>query len=297
MIDKLEMFIVLANERHFGRAALAIGITQPSLSSGIKQLEDQLGVQLVRRGSRFQGLTPEGQRVLEWARRIVSDARTMREEMRAARTGLSGNLRIGVIPTALPMVADLVDPFARRHPNVRVIILSRSSVEILSQIETLELDAGLSYLANEPLGRVTAMPLFNESYCLLVHAGAPVAGAEAVGWAEAAAQPLCLLTGDMQNRRIVNARMQRVGEAASPRIESNSLVALVAHVMTGHWASIVPLKMARIFARDPRLRAIPICPETDAGEPVGLIAAHREPHTPMLAALLDMARRISEIPG
>ena len=78
MLDKLEMFIALANERHFGAAADLCGVTQPTLSSAIKKLEDQLGVQLVYRGSRFQGLTPEGQRVLDWARRIVSDTRTMR---------------------------------------------------------------------------------------------------------------------------------------------------------------------------------------------------------------------------
>ena len=73
MIDRLEMFVALAAERHFGRAAEVCGVTQPSLSAGIRALEDQLGVQLVYRGSRFQGLTPEGQRVLDWARRI--DAR------------------------------------------------------------------------------------------------------------------------------------------------------------------------------------------------------------------------------
>ena len=83
MIDKLEMFIALANERHFGRAAETMRVTQPTLSSAIRQLEEQLGVQLVFRGSRFQGLTPEGQRTFDWAVRIVGDARTLREEMRA----------------------------------------------------------------------------------------------------------------------------------------------------------------------------------------------------------------------
>jgi DNA-binding transcriptional LysR family regulator len=103
MIDKLEMLIALAREEHFGRAAESLGLTQPTLSSGIKQLEGALGVQLVWRGSRYSGLTPEGQRTLEWARRIVGDARTLREEMRAVKTGLAGNLRLAVIPTALTM--------------------------------------------------------------------------------------------------------------------------------------------------------------------------------------------------
>ena len=104
MIDKLEFFIALANEKHFGRAAEECGITQPTLSAAIRQLEEQLGVMLVVRGSRFQGLTPEGQRVLEWARRIVGDTRTMREEMKAARKGLAGHIRIAAIPTALAMI-------------------------------------------------------------------------------------------------------------------------------------------------------------------------------------------------
>src|SRR5690606_19294585 len=111
MIDKLEYFLVLAREQHFGRAAVELGVTQPTLSAAIKQLEDQLGVMLVKRGSRFQGLTPEGQRVLEWARRIVGDSRTLKEEMRAARQGLSGHVRIAAIPTALAMVPSITTPF------------------------------------------------------------------------------------------------------------------------------------------------------------------------------------------
>ena len=80
MIDKLEFILALAREQHFGRAAETCGVTQPTLSAGVKQLEEQMGVLLVNRGSRFQGFTPEGERVLDWARRIVGDSRSMREE-------------------------------------------------------------------------------------------------------------------------------------------------------------------------------------------------------------------------
>ena len=170
------MFIALAAERHFGRAAEVCGVTQPTLSSAIRQLEDQLGVQLVFRGSRFQGLTPEGQRVLDWARRIVGDMRALKAEMRTVHAGLSGNLRLGVIPTALPMVATLTGPFLVRHPNVRVTILSRTSAEILAGIESLELDAGLTYLDNEPLGRVAQVPLYAEFYRFLCAPGTPLPG-------------------------------------------------------------------------------------------------------------------------
>ncbi len=288
MIDKLEMFIALASERHFGRAAEACGVTQPSLSSAIRQLEDQLGVQLVFRGSRFQGLTPEGQRVLDWARRIVGDMRALKAEMRSVHRGLSGNLRLGVIPTALPMVADLTAPFVARHPNVRVTVLSRTSAEILAGIESLELDAGLSYLDNEPLGRVTQVPLYTEFYRFLCAPGSALAGRPRVTWAEVAGQPLCLLTADMQNRRIVNQHLAEVGAKVAPTVESNSTIALIAHVKTGEWCSVVPMKLAEMFQG---LVAIPII-EPEAEHLVGLITARHDPQTPVLAALIEEAGRL-----
>ncbi len=290
MIDKLEMFIALARERHFGRAAEACGVTQPSLSSAIRQLEDQLGVQLVFRGSRFQGLTPEGQRVLDRALGIVGDVRALKDEMRVVRSGLSGNLRLGVIPTALPMVADLTGPFTARHPNVRVSILSRTSVEILTGIEALELEAGITYLDNEPLGRVLQVPLYAEFYRLLIAKGAELAGRRQVGWAELATLPLCLLTSDMQNRRIVNQHLAEAGVDAAAMIESNSTIALVTHVLTGRWASVVPKRLADMFVTDGRLTSIPIV-EPEAEHAVGLIATRRDPQTPVLQALLDEAAR------
>lgn len=292
MIDKLEMFIALASERHFGRAAEVCGVTQPSLSSAIRQLEDQLGVQLVYRGSRFQGLTPEGQRVLDWARRIVGDMRALRDEMRAVHAGLSGNLRIGVIPTALPMIAELTAPFTTRHPNLRVTILSRTSAEILAGIDSLELDAGITYLDNEPLGRVAQTALYTEFYRFLCAPNSALATLGQVTWAMLAQEPLCLLTADMQNRRIINQHLAEAGARVLPSIESNSTIALIAHVRSGRWASIVPKKLAEMFAGQ-GLIAIPIV-EPEAEHMVGLITARHDPQTPVLQALIDEAQRLAK---
>jgi len=117
VLDKLDFILALARERHFGRAAEACGVTQPTLSAGVKQLEEQMGVLLVNRGSRFQSFTPEGERVLDWARRIVGDTRSMREEINSLRHGLTGRLRIAAIPTTLAMVAALTTPYRERHPT------------------------------------------------------------------------------------------------------------------------------------------------------------------------------------
>lgn len=292
MIDKLEMFIALAQERHFGRAALVCGVAQPSLSSAIRQLEDQLGVQLVHRGSRFMGLTPEGARVLDWARRITGDARALKSEMRAVHSGLSGNLRIGVIPTALPMVAELTAPFTARHPNLRVTILSRTSTEILAGIDNLDLDAGITYLDNEPLGRMASIPLYTEFYRYLCKADAPLAQHAQLTWAEVAAQPLCLLTADMQNRRIINNHLAGAAAGAKPAamVESNSTIALISHVKTGAWASIVPMKLALLLG-GAGLVSIPIV-QPEAAHRVGLITAKIDPQTPVLQALIDAAAKL-----
>lgn len=287
MIDKLSMFMVLAREEHFGRAAEALGVTQPSLSSAIKSLEEQLGVQLVRRGSRYQGLTPEGARVLEWSRRIVGDARAMQSEMQARRRGVYGLLRLGVIPTAMPRIAELTGPFLKRHPNAGVSILSRSSDEIREQIEALELDAGVTYLDSEPLGRVQTLALYRETYCLISR------NAEngPVDWAEAAQLPLCLLTPDMQNRRIVTRHLLEAGGDATPRVESTSMLAILSHVATGDWSAILPRSLARGLPLPEGVQARDLEGE---GPMVGLVTARREPHPPLVEALLRTVGRGAE---
>ncbi len=117
---QLEYLVVLDRERHFGRAADACHVTQPTLSAGIRALETSLGVPLVRRGHRFEGLTPEGERVLRWAQRIVADHRNLTADAERMRGDGVGVLRIGAIPTALPVIAHLTSPFLALHPDTRI---------------------------------------------------------------------------------------------------------------------------------------------------------------------------------
>jgi DNA-binding transcriptional LysR family regulator len=101
-IQHLAYLAAVAREGHFGRAAQACHVTQPTLSNGIRRLEQELGVALVRRGHRYEGLRPEGERMLAWAHRILADSDGMQMDAVAMREGLAGRLRLGVIPTALP---------------------------------------------------------------------------------------------------------------------------------------------------------------------------------------------------
>ncbi|MEK7688213.1 MAG: LysR family transcriptional regulator [Pseudomonadota bacterium] len=293
MIDKLEFLLALAREKNFGKAAEQCGVTQPTFSAGIKQLEATLGVLLVHRSSRFIAFTAEGERVLEWARGIVADSRAMRQELRALKQGLVGRLKVAAIPTALPMVSALTTPFRAKHPNVTFTVLSRTSIEILSMLENLEIDAGLTYIDNEPLGRVRAVPLYLEQYRLLTSETSPLGDRDSVTWAEVAKIPLCLLTPDMQNRRIIDQLLRAAGGGVpDPTLESNSMIVLFSHVRTGRWASVMPEKLADTLGLTEHLRSIPIV-EPEAVHGIGLVVPDREPMPPLSAALVAEAKLLA----
>ncbi len=294
MIEKLEFIIALARERHFGHAAEACGVSQPTLSAGIKQLEDTFGVLLVQRGSRFQGFTPEGERVLDWARRIVGDTRAMHQEIDALKRGLAGHIRIAAIPTALAMVAMLTTPYRAKHPDVSFTIWSRNSIEVLGQLENLEVDAGLTYLDNEPLGRVQTVPLYSEQYRLLISSDSPLGNRESVTWAEVGRIPLCLLTPDMQNRRIIEGLLRNAGADVAPTLESDSIIVLFAHVRTGRWASVMPAKLASALGLTDTVRAIPIV-EPEVSHSIGLVVPERNPLTPLINALVSEAKQLAPL--
>ena len=221
MLDKLEYLLALAREQHFGRAAEACGVTQPTLSAGIKQLEETLGVLLVQRGSRFIGFTPEGERMLDWARRIVGDTRAMREEIKALRHGLTGQLRIAAIPTALAMVAPLTTPYRARHPERAVHRSSRAPRSRSSTCWRTSRSTPASPISTTSRSAAsTRCRSISERYRLLTSADAPLGNRDRVTWAEVAQVPLCLLTPDMQNRRIIDGllRERRRRVAADARI-------------------------------------------------------------------------------
>jgi len=294
MIEKLEFIIALARERHFGHAAEACGVSQPTLSAGIKQLEDTFGVLLVQRGSRFQGFTPEGERVLDWARRIVGDTRAMHQEIDALKRGLAGHIRIAAIPTALAMAAMLTTPYRAKHPDVSFTIWSRNSIEVLGQLENLEVDAGLTYLDNEPLGRVQTVPLYSEQYRLLISSDSPLGNRDSVTWAEVGSIPLCLLTPDMQNRRIIEGLLRNAGADVAPTLESDSILVLFTHVRTGRWASVMPAKLAAALGLTDTVRAIPIV-EPEVSHSIGLVVPERNPLTPLINALVSEAKQLAPL--
>jgi len=159
-------------------------------------------------------------------------------------------------------------------------------------LEILQVDAGLTYIDNEPLGRVSTIPLYHEEYRLLTSSSGELGDRDQVTWAEVGKVPLCLLTPDMQNRRIIDGLLRSAGAQPSPTLESNSMIVLFAHVRTGKWASIMPAKLAETLGLTESVRSIPIV-EPAATHAIGLIVPDRDPTTPLIKALVAEARQLA----
>jgi DNA-binding transcriptional LysR family regulator len=291
LIKNLEYLVALAREQHFARAAAACDVTQPTLSAGIRQLEEEMGVLIVERGQRFERLTPEGERVLAWAQRILSDVASLGQEVSAMKHGLSGRLRIGAVPTALPVIALFTTPFARRHPEVAIDIRSLSSIEIQRGLDAFELDVGFSYLDNEPLARVRSARLFNERYIFVSPADGPFGRRSAVTWREAAGTPLCVLTPDMQNRRIVDRHFREAGATPHIMVETNSMATLCSHVLTGAWSSVLPESILYMMGPVEGVHVAALT-EPEAAHMIGVIVHERDPLSPIASAFYEIASRV-----
>src|SRR6476646_7916495 len=234
-----------------------------------------------------EGFTREGERVVLWAHRILADYDGLGHELSQIRGGLEGTLRIGAIPTSLPMVSLVTSPFCERHPLMHVEVLSLSSREVERRLDAFELDAGLTYLDNEPLGNVRTVPLYRERYVLLCAADGPFSGRSTVDWAEAATVPLCLLTPDMQNRRILNDNFAAAGTVATPTVETNSISTLCSHVRRG-WSSVMAHAWLSLFGVPEAMRAVPlVAPEVTHA--IGIVVSEVEPLPPLAAALVELS--------
>jgi DNA-binding transcriptional LysR family regulator len=292
ILRHLEFLTALARERHFARAATACNVSQSTLSAGIKQMEESLGVLLVERGQRFVGLTSEGAKVLEWAQHVMTDFDGLQQNLTQMRRGLGGQLKIGAIPATLPMISLLTTPFAKRHPQATTVIRSLTSIEIQRGLDDFSLDIGVTYLDNEPLVRVRRLQLYMERYVLLTKQGEHLQDRKTISWSEAATYPLCLLTSDMQNRRILDMHFREAGAEVHAMIESNSLITLWSHLHFGHWSTIVPHSFLPLVGEMEGVRALALV-EPDTTHAVGLVASDRDPLPPAARAFLDLAKEMN----
>ena len=189
----LKYLVALADHKHFGRAAAACYVSQPTLSTQIKKLEDELGVPLVERAPRKVMLTPAGRDAAERARRIVAEVEQMKEAARRSQDPEAGTVRLGMFPTLGPYLLPHVVPRIRaRFPHLELLLVEEKSDVLLSRLREGKLDAGLLALpvADDQLHTEF---LFEEPFVLAVPESHPLAQRGSLTLAELSHQQLLLL--------------------------------------------------------------------------------------------------------
>jgi DNA-binding transcriptional LysR family regulator len=187
------------------------------------------------------------------------------------------------------MVSLLTRAMQQAHPSVEFTVLSHSSEEILRALHDFSIEAGVTYLDNEPVEGLMQAPLYRERYCLFVSGAHPLAAKATVTWLEAAQEPLCLLTPNMQNRRIIDRAFLAANVHPSPRLETNSITNLFASVRSMGLASIMPEYFQNVLGPMEGVKAVPLA-EPKVEHAVGLVAMSREQQSPLISALFAAAR-------
>ena len=168
LFRQLEYFVAVAQERHFARAAEKCYVSQPALSAAIAKLERELNVTLINRGHSFEGLTPEGERLVVWAKRILAEHDAFKAEVHAVRSGITGTLRLGTVPTASTTASLVLSAFCSAHPLAKVQIRSRlAATELYRRLREFELDAVIVHATPDDAHDVDLVPLYEEHYVLL----------------------------------------------------------------------------------------------------------------------------------
>ncbi len=288
----MQVLEALGRHRHFARAAKECGISPPAISGRLRSLERQLGAQVVKRGNRFLGFTPEGEIALRWARRIVADAAEMRLEISRARGALAGGMSLGSVPTALPWAARIASRLMRAHPELQIEIRSMSASQLHQELTNFGVAAGVTYLDEERPASSRSTHLYDERYVLVAPSSlAPRTGGAAT-WSEAARLPLCLLTRDMRNRqRLDQIFTSATGAAPQPKLETNAITVALASVADGDTATVAPEILAETLP-PARFVCLPLR-EPDARTPMGIVYRDMDPTSPALDGLLSVLDDLS----
>lgn len=293
LFRQLEYFVAVAEERHFARAAEKCYVSQPALSAAIAKLERELDVTLIKRGRSFEGLTPEGDRLLVWAKRIIAEHDAFRAEVRAMRSGVSGTLRLGAIPTASTTSSLVLSAFCSAHPLAKVQIRSQlATSDLYRRLRGFELDAAIVPVGPEETRGLDVVPLYEDRYVLIAPADMLPTGTSAMPWPDAAQLPLALLTPDMRVRQIIDATFADHGITVSPHVETDSVSTLLAQATTGDRACIVPQTWlwANLMAAD--LRAVELV-EPILKTQIAVAANSTGPGSPVARAFVESAQKLN----
>ncbi|WP_417818985.1 LysR family transcriptional regulator [Tritonibacter scottomollicae] len=283
-LKDLQLLTALARHRHFAKAAEACHMSQPAFSMRIRSLEDKLGLSIVRRGNRFQGLTGEGQMIVDRARGILDDAKALDQEIAAARGEVTGALVIGAVPTATSFAAKLIDQLHQAHPRLLVRLEVTTSLTIQQRLYDGTLDAGVTYSDSVVQENMSLLPLYDETYVLLATQDMLGSHATSISWADAAKLPLSLLEPQMQNRRILDRIFADLDLRPEVMSESTGFMASMVMARGGSVATILPRALVEALGPIEGTLALPLV-DPEPARPICLASVERQPELTTLRAL------------
>ncbi len=259
LLRHLRYLLAVAEHRNFTRAAEALHVSQPTLSQQVRQLEEQLRVQLLDRSGRSVRPTDAGELYLLHARRALRELEAAQRAIHEVRDLSRGRLRLGMTPTfTCYLVGALVDPFNQRYPGIELSLEELPQDALEAALIDDRLDLGVAF--SEPGSvEIDSQPLYLERLGLVLGAEHPAADAPLAA-AALAELPLALLRDDFATRRHIDAYLRQQGVTARVALEANSISAIVDVVRRGRLASILPEAVARQQAG---LRCVALRPAAD----------------------------------
>lgn len=287
---QLTYLVALAQHRHFALAAESCGVTQPALSAGLKELEKELGITIIRRDRRFIGFTPEGERVLAWARQTLASMDGLRQEAEFAKSAAGGHLDMGVVPSSLQASMLLTVDYRHVVPELRLGLYSLSTRSILQRVKRRELHLGITYVDQIPQQTFEIQPLYSERYILVAgkHPGRRLKSS--MSWGEASRLPLCLFSREMHNREIIDEAFQQAGVTPRVIVETNTISVLYAMVRSGEMCSVMPVSALPDYFLDGQITLHPL--EPSLSSIVGMLRLRQRLIPPLLEEAWHMAPKL-----
>jgi LysR family transcriptional regulator, hydrogen peroxide-inducible genes activator len=249
-LTELRYIVALAREKHFGRAAEACFVSQPTLSVAVKKLEDELGVLLFERGKTEVSVTPVGERIVAQSRHVLEELEGVKRIAREARDPLDGPLRIGAIYTVGPYLFPRLVPILHASaPRMPLVIEENYTERLRERLVQGELDAIISCLPYEQPG-VVALPLYDEPFVAVAPTTHPWHARDAVSLDELASQTVLLLgAGHCFRDQVVAACPACVSPAPAEgglqrAVEGSSLETIRQMVASGMGVTVLPCTAA-----------------------------------------------------
>ena len=269
-LTEMRYVVALARERHFGRAAEACHVSQPTLSAALKKVEGQLGAPLFERSATEVRITPLGERVVSQARRVLEEAVKLDEIAEIGRDPLKGLLRVGVIYTIAPyLLPQFIPALHREAPDMPLFIKEDFTGNLIPALKSGEIDVIILALPVVEPGLV-AQPVYREPSRVVVPARHPWASRDQVLASELEAQDVLLLgQGNCFRDQVLESCPSLAGESGNHSLEGSSLETIRFMVASGAGVAVMPSTAADpLSAKEAMVRVLPFagdCPTRTVG--------------------------------